>query len=629
MDSGRSPSLINPAQAALLINATCRDGYAQSRPGWNKLTLTGDGFQLGRWQGASSYIGPNGAPYLVASIGGNLVRFNVISGQVSVLSSTALLRNPPNIYRSWFVQAETFLIVQDGSDLPLIFDGGVLRRADPVAFGGQELPVGTVMEYNNGRLWVALPDRRSFVGGNLAYSTTGDASDLLKFTDNTFLTSGSFALPATAGLITAMRSIANQDSVLGQGPLIVAGQFGSATVNAPFDSDAWQNTNSPIVSLGVLSQGPTGQDACINVNGDLWYRSRDGIRSFMIARRDHGTWVNTSLSHEMERILNRDDQYLLDWCSAVDFDNRLLTTCSPFRAIDPATQIDYGVAFRGLTVLDFSPVTSMFDRSQPTWEGIWNGVSILQILAVNCYGLDRCFMFVLNDCFEIELWELTRDSRFDNLTDKISWAMETRRFGFSDKGEALKQLNRTETWFEQLSGTNIGYSISYRPDDSPAWQYLDAGTMCAPTGMCDPPGCLGPNGPRPQYRTRKISSAPNPNDCEEPNSKKYRVGYELQFRLGFSGAGRLRRFRTVAATLPETVSGGCLGNEDCITQTACEPDPWAYRTPDDCNPCAIVITEQPQPPAPPVIPEGTEWDTEMDAPTWDTDSNSTIHVTDT
>src|SRR5262249_33665297 len=163
-------------------------------------------------------------------------------------------------------------------------------------------------------------------------------------------------------------SMANQDSVLGQGPLVVAGQFGSATVNAPFNVDAWESTDSPISSIGLVSQGPTGQDACINVNGDLWYRAPDGIRSFMIARRDHGPWVNTPLSHEMERVLNRDDDFLLDRVSAVDFDNRLLMTCSPFRANNNGTQ--YGTAYRGLSALDFAPVSSMFDRTQPVWNGI-------------------------------------------------------------------------------------------------------------------------------------------------------------------------------------------------------------------------------------------------------------------
>jgi lipocalin len=589
MDSGRSPSLLPANQAALLVNAQTRPGYVSNRPGWAKKELSGDEFQLGRFQGAAPYISPTGQPFLVASIGGQIIRFDLTSFTVLNLSdSPGDLTNPTNLPQAWFVQAETFLCIQDNSSLPLIYDGASLRRAVPVAFGGEEFPVGNIMEYNNGRLWVALPDRRSFVGGDLAYSVTGSAADVLKSTQNQFLTSGSFALPASAGFITAMKSVANQDSVLGQGPLVVFGQFGSATVNAPFSIDAWQSMDSPIVSLGLLSQGSTGQDACVNINGDLWFRSRDGVRSFMIARRDHGTWVNTPLSHEMERILKRDDQYLIDRVSTVDFDNRLLMTSSPYRATIDG--VEYGVAFRGLSVLDFTRVSSMFDRTQPTWEGIWNGLSILQVVTINCYGVDRCFLFVLNDCYQIELWELSRNDQFDNQSDAIQWMLETRALGFADQSEALKQLVRTETWLEKIVGTGT-YVIRYRPDGSPLWQDLDSGTICATTGMCTAPGCTAPEAPLPQYRTRKISSGPN-DDCEECNEKKFMNGFEYQFQLQFTGAASLRRFRAVATNIPEEVTGGCIGTEDCCEETGCGTNPWEYATPTSCE-CLLAISTQP------------------------------------
>lgn len=613
MDSGRSPSLIGADQAALLVNAQTRTGYVENRPGWFKHTLAGDSLQLGRYQMASGYISPDGAPYILASIGGHIGRVDLTTFVVTDLSEgSAALTNPSNLPRSWFTQAESFLIIQDNSSLPLIFDGSTLRRGRPISFGGDEFPIGNAMAYNNGRLWVALPDRRSFVGGDLAYSVTGDASDVLKSTQNQFLTSGSFALPSYAGFITAMQTVAVQDSVLGQGPLVVFGQYAAGTVNAPFAVEEWQNTNSPIASVGLLSNGPAGADAVTPVNGDLWYRAPDGIRTFMIARRDHGTWVNTPLSHEMERILVRDDPYLLQFTSAVVFDNRLLTTCSPFRATYDATP--YGVAFRGLTILDFMPVSSMFERSQPTWDGIWNGLSILQILVVNCYGKDRCFMFVLNSCQQIELWELSSANRFDNTSDRILWSLETRNMGFKDQSELLKNLERTEHWLTNIVG-EVDYDIRYRPDEYPFWQSLDSGTWCAGTGMCDSPGCTPPSAPFPQYRPRRISAGPNWDDCEAANDKKFRNGFEFSFRLALTGAARLRRFRAVATEVPEDVAAQCLADQaetQCVRQTGCNPSPWEYETQNECA-CTITITVQPhvvEPEVltdPPLLSDDGEW----------------------
>jgi hypothetical protein len=595
MDSGRAPSLIGQDQVALLINAQTRTGYIENRPGWIKHELSGDDAQCGRFQMASGYISADGSPFIVASIGGNIVRFDLTTYVVTNLSlGPGDLMNPSNLPRAWFCQAETFLCIQDNSSIPLIFDGATLRRGRPIAFGGDEFPIGNAMAYNNGRLWVALPDRRSFVGGDLAYSVTGDASDVLKSTQNQFLTSGSFALPSYAGFITAMQTVAVQDSVLGQGPLVVFGQYAAGTVNAPFAVEEWQNTNSPIASVGLLSAGPAGADAVTPVNGDLWYRASDGIRTFMIARRDHGTWVNTPVSQEMERILKRDDPYLLQFTSSAVFNNRLLTTCSPFRANVDAVQ--YGFGFRGLTVLDFKAVSSMFDRSAPVWNGIWNGLSILQILVVNCFGKDRCFLFALNSCSQIELWELTTDDRFDNLTSPITWNIETRTMGFSDGSESLKELQRTEISGRNIVGS-VPFSIQYRPDEYPFWIDLDNGEWCAKTGMCETPGCATPQGPFPQYRPRNLSASPSFDDCEECVDKKFRHGYEFQFRLNFTGAAGLRRFRAVATSIPEAVANGCLADkieEECCTEAGCNPamSPWTYLTPSVCG-CLLEITEQP------------------------------------
>lgn len=580
ISSELSPSLIGVDQVAFAINTSFRSGYAENRPGLSQIVLTGDDFQLGRWQGAHAYVADNGQPSIVASIGGQIVRFDPIGKQATNLSASSGLTNPSNLPQVWMTQAENYLPIQDGSSIPLIWDGASLRRAIPVSFGGNELPVGKMMEYSNGRLAVVLPDQKSFELGSLAYSITGTPADVLDWTENLFLNGGgSFAMPSNAGFIRAMRTVALQDSTLGQGPLQVFGDTGTASIDAPFDRTLWQNMDSPIQSVSLMSSGPRSQDATVPVNGDLWYRSGDGVRSFMVARRDHGTWVNTPLSAEMSRILKRDDENLLNYASAVEFDNRLLVTVSPYRATVQTeegrvvTVTQYGVAHRGLGVLDFNPVGSMFDRGQPSWDGLWTGLQILQILTVNCSGIVRCFIFALNSSYEIEMWELSKSARYDNISDAIDWTIETRAFGFKDQSEFLKQLARCERWFDQVSGV-VTFDIDYRPDSFWGWLDLDTGSVCATTNLCTAPGCA-PSSPQLQYRPRKISAAPE-DDCEECVSKPYKNGFEFQFKLVMSGAARIRRFRAVATEIAENNDGGCLGEEDCCSESGCEYDPWSY-----------------------------------------------------
>lgn len=576
VDSGNAPSLIGQDQVAFAMNTTFRHDYPQPRPGWSQITLTGDDLNEGKWQGAHSYIDGNGRPYIIACVGGQVLRVDVSLNVVTNLSSTSGISLPAQLPLVWMTQAERYLPIQNGYTIPVIWDGTSLRESNPVAFGGTELPVGTVMEYNNGRLWVALPDRQSFVAGDLAYSITGTDIDVLSFTENEFINGGgSFAMPSNAGNIIAMKTVALQDSTLGQGPLQVFGVNGSASMNAPFDRTTWQQLSSPIQSVSMLAPGPAGQMAVTTVNGDLWYRSQDGVRSFMVARRDHGTWVNTPLSHEMERLFRRDDPHLGEHTSCVVFDNRLLCTTSGYRAT--VDGVEYGVAWRGLAVLDFNPVSSMFDRTQPTWEGAWSGLQILQIVTVNYYGTDRCFIFALNSDYEIELWELSKNLTTDNVTTPIQWFIETKSYGFQDQSESLKQLARTERWLSQVSG-EVEFTVEYRPDGFWGWLPLDSGTVCATTGMCDGPGCGPLLAPQIQYRGRKISASPDPAECEECNDKPYRNAFDFQFKLSLTGFAALRRFRAAATVLPEKTTGGCLGEETCCEETGCEANIWAYES---------------------------------------------------
>lgn len=578
MDSGRAAALLKPNQVAFMVNTTVRSGFPENRPGWFQHTLSGDTPDLGRWQGAYTYQSGDGKPYLIAVIEGEVISFDPISNQVTNLSDLAGgLVMQFNADRVWMVQAEQFLIIQDNLNRALIYDGALLRQANPRFFGGDEVPTGNAMEYNNGRLWVVLPDFRSFVAGDLAYSLTGSAADLLSFTENEFLNGGGkFVMAANAGPITALKSVAVQDTTTGQGPLQVFTTEGAASINAPFNREEWQDTQSPIVTVSLFAPGPRGAFALTNINGDIWYRSNDGVRSFMIARRDHGTWVNTPVSHEMKRILEHDDEFLLSSVSAVRFNNRLLFTVSPYRATEEGTP--YGVAFRGLGVLDFMSVSSMFDRTQPVWEGLWTGLQILQIVTGSYLGTDRCYIFALNADKEIELWELSTANRFDNQSTPIEWQLETRAFGFADEGQFMKQLERAERWLDKVAGT-VTLDVQWRPDSYWGWRDLDSGSVCGATGLCLLTACDPPEFPQLQYRPRKMTASPPLEGCEEATNKPFRNGFDFQLKLTVTGAARIRKIRIVATKVDEDTTGGCLGTEDtCASELGCESSPFTYST---------------------------------------------------
>lgn len=588
VDSGRPPYVLDRTQLSWLVNGTTRGGAVQCRPGWIARPLSfvdQDGqvdtalqakFEVdGRWQGAGGYESDNGKLKLLTSIGGRIFETDVDSFATQDLTATIAddLNNPVG-EQAWFTQAECYMVIQNGEDTALVYDGATLARnysAASVIPGSTGIPIGTCMAYNRGRLWVALPQANSlnsysFVAGDLAYEgKTGTRADVLQFTENTFLAGGgAFVVSAQAGPIRAMVSLAQQDSTTGQGPLQVITTRGAFSINAPFDRTQWQTTVNPIETISMLASGAVAQNSTVNVNGDIWFRSPDGVRSLMIARRDYGTWVNTPISNEVVRSFNYDETPLLPFASATLFDNRLLVTSQPYLAKTDA-QVIRGVAWQALVPLDFYPISSMAaelsPNTQPQWDGMWTGLNVLQVLTL---GSDnpRCFAFVFDANQKIKLYELSKTNRLDG-TQRIEWFIESPAFGFDTGGWNLRRLKFGDTWLSNISG-QVDLSVYYRPDADQTWRLWAEAETCAASTNCAIANCTLPVPNQPQYRARMLLPEPDA-ACDSTNDKPTNLGYRFSVRLNLTGSCSIPQFRLIAQDVAEDVVGACPSTECDLT----------------------------------------------------------------
>lgn len=386
-DSGRNPSLLPRNQVAWAENSIFRGGYWMPRPGWKRLALLSASqstdytvaFAQGKFQGASFFDDvASRKGLLIAQTGGYLYRIEITNAGAVVMDITpAGDPSSSTIPQVWMQQAENYLVVQDGQSRPFIFDGSTTRRAED-----DEVPVGSgPMAYGMLRLWVAMG--KSYVAGDVAGGPTG----VLKFTENDYIAEGGeFSLPMSAGNITAMQFTATPNTALGQGELLIFTPDAVFSNTAPVDRDAWKNLVQPIQTITLINNGAQSQNSTALVNGDVFMRSRDGIRSVIQAVRYFQQWGNTPLSNELSRVLPKDDPTLLKYVSAVEFDNRLLMTCQPV----PLTN---GCYFTGVASLDFEPVTSMGDKLPPAYDGVWTGRQVYQLVKGRFGGVERCFAF--------------------------------------------------------------------------------------------------------------------------------------------------------------------------------------------------------------------------------------------
>lgn len=649
--SGLPPYLLAPDQLAFAVNVTHRGGYPTTRPALLKLQLDyhSDAVRTALqaiFQGAAFYRSFGNNPNcLVASVGGRIFRFAVQNNHAQVDEITPFLsdgvtldRNDPTVPQAWLAQGQDFMVINDGQGLPYFFNGAACRRS--AGGKGQELPAGRQTLYVNGRFVTVLADPeaggQSYIASDLVYNTNSGTpaynyrDSILRTTDNTAIQNGqAFAVPINSGPITALWSTAVSDTSLGQGPLQIGTPGGIYSVNLPLDATLWTMAQQPTQIVALPSAGPVGQDAVTNVNGDAWYRAYDGLHSFVIARRDFNTWVQTPLSYEMQRVLPFDTQSQLPQVSVVQFNNRLLCTCSPYRVASR------GIAYRGLVALDFNNISSLTTRSQPAYDGLWTGLPILKLVKGTFAGIERLFAFALDLQGDLCLYELATDEGayfdFDGFGQVPieSWIESGALYGRESDpttiSQPFKRIESGDLFLQNLLGPatgthpgRISFNIQYRSDQWPCWVDWRTFSLCAQS--CQPPQvpCAQPQTVKEQYATFK--RLPQPNDvCNPVTGSMHRMGYLFQVRIQWTGHATLHRFN-LWATKMQAVRNVVCGDEACKLLTACCDNLFTYNI--EPAVCAIVITQQP------MRADVLEWDTDSDAATFDTDASSTIHVTD-
>ena len=589
VESGLPSLLIGVNQTGFAVNCTFRDGGLPApRPGLvnREMTFpneyTRGGLEDGLFQGAGTYTSDDGRSFIAASVSGRIFTIEITTG-FPVVEIT--IPDDPNQQlepHTWFQQAERWLVVQNGLNIPFLFDGAGSRRATE-----REVPVGGPMAYGKGRLWVAR--RNLYFGGDVLGGDSSYGRDnVIRFTENDYLAEGG-AFGAPDGPITGMAFAKNLDTSLGDGDLLVATVGNIYAFSAPIDRTVWKNLTQPLQRYAAMSFGAMAHESMVIVNGDLFYRSPDGIRTLAYSRRDFQSWGDVPISRSITRGLAYDTTFRLVSGSAVNFDNRALFTTQPQH------DDDHGTWHRGLAVLDFHRASGMDRKLAPAWEGVWTGLRILRILTVTVARSPRCFILALSDNRRIQLWELTKSRPFDFATDDIpiEWSFETRAMAFGHP-EASKRLMGGGQWFDRILG-DVSVRARYRQDGAECWHPWAVWSDCVKYRDCDPENCT--EYPYSQFRpiriyrpqTRPFMGLPQPQDVPDGQTEMLtRDGWEFQVRFEISGFLRFKRL-LLMATLQDMPKFGELRNvtcenetigecstETCPGVTCCDPDDYSY-----------------------------------------------------
>lgn len=559
-------------RSAMAVNVTHRGGYPHQRPGFIKYDLNfqedetaQSNFEDDLFQGAAVYYPDSGPPVLVASVGGRMFTIEPSSGyRVNDITVADGPDSSINL-KAWFVQVEKWMIKQNGIDPPVIFDGAACRR--PLA---TELKTGTCGVYAWGRYWYSLLDGRSYRATDLVWGN-GNRDDVLKETENTFLAGGGdFAVPGSAGIIRAMVAPAALDNALGQGPVHVFCDTAVFSCNAPIDREVWQDVTYPIQTVTLNQNGAACDTSTVIINGDVFYRSKDGFRSYFIARRDFGGWGNTPISREVDVFYRNDNPELLQYGTGATWENRVLF------GVQPKLIPGKGIVHKGIVVMDFDLISTLKAKSPPAWEGMWTGVKVHQMVVATISGKERLFLFVRGVSGALELWEVRSDKKKDEGDKPIEWLLIPRQMDFGMRWTPKKLIN-AELFARKMDGT-VEFDVKYRPDDyicSVDWSEF---SECATTEICFEPGeeeeCLVLVNRHPQYRTRM--KIPEPEDeCNRVANRNMRFAYKFQPIISVRGIAELTGIRLKAEMVEDIQEVKC-GAGACKVHECCPIDPFAY-----------------------------------------------------
>ena len=556
------------ARTALAVNCVHRGGYVTHRPAFTQLELrfesgeVEEAFNSGVFQGATVYYPDREYPRVVLSVGGRLFEVRLAEG--NLVRDISIEDDYDNSYllRCWFIQAEKWLIKQNGLDKPLIFDGSTSRRPGP-----DEIKPGTCGAYAWGRIWYALPDGRRYRATDIAYGN-GNRSDVLKETECEYLQGADFVVPASCGAIRAIVVPALLDNATGQGPVHIFTDTAVFSCNAPLDRDVWLDMTNPIQTISQNQHGALSDWGCVVVNGDIFLRSIDGIRSYAIARRNFGGWANTPISREIEVFIRNDNREFLDNASGALWDNRLLMTCAP-RLIE-----EQGIVHGGLVVMDFDPIASFRQADAPVWDGLWTGLDIHQVLALNYNGVQRCILISRSRYGYLQLWEITNALTADAGSQPIEWMFASRQMSFGAPFQS-KRLGPAVLWADKLKG-QVTFDVKFKVDDHPLASDWHHWSECAVNETCGQDGqCVELENRPLQYRPRMRLPQPG-ESCNAMNDEIDVVGRKFQVVIGIRGSCRIKSF--IASAWAETeIAGPACGEQACTEISGCEIDPFDYK----------------------------------------------------
>ena len=589
-DADTHPSYLPPTMVAESVNRTFRGGINRTRPSIRNIPiLVGEGqsetivndIQNGNFQGSFPYRATNlnTNDGILLSVSGVIYFLKIVNNKAYAYK--LIEGNDPGMMHTWFVQAEDRVYIQNGYQNAIAWDGDLSVSAYRLNPYLKKMPIGTIMEYAFGRVFVADRLNQIYASDIIYGNGFTDTKNTENFTEiGYWAEGGAFSTPSMMGNITGMKVMPQIGTNLrAQGALVVLTANGAFAMDVSIPRAQWATTNMQTISL--LGRGCVSPYTAL-ANSELWFRSHDGWAFYSNSQSEFARYFSLrKLSREVNKWVSNDTPWLKQFASTMFFDNYLISTVAPetYRAAGVEGLNRY---HRGLVVLDLDQSSSPSPDAQLTfrWNGIWTGFRPTQLLSALIAGQKRGFGFSFDTDNKNRLYEFTTthgDDYGENGTVPIVSFFTSGRYDFAQTGASNKFLRKRitggEMWLSEIKG-EVTSVVDFRPDSYPCWSELKVPT----TYGCSPctPALKSPCNPRrggDSYKRYKFNS-PDPTECNSISDIPVIEGSEFQLKISLTGAATVDRVRIMAniKNMEDSPIGDCPENDQECPDINCCPE---------------------------------------------------------
>jgi hypothetical protein len=563
---GGNPSIIGASSCANAVNRSFRGGYNRTRTPFRELALTfasdadAQLFRTGNVQGAFFYSGrppttnqviggsvplywPN---YIVVAIAGTIFGIQLSGKTGTVINIRS--GNNPLLMHTWFEQGYEWLFAQNGEENCIIWNGQDPTNAKN-CFRSQptlnQMPTGGPMAFIYGRMVVTSADGRNQIAvSDIAYGNhQNNSSDIYMFTDQTYWNEGGyFDIAASLGDIMGITPMPYLDTGSGQNELVVLCRNGATSFDFSAPRANWLNTQVQRISL--VGMGCASTHSLALVNGDLVYKSKDGIRTYRNSRQEFASgYSQVPISYDVDKWLSQENKSLLEFSSQISWNNMLFSTVMPMMQANVTPGYGYHRYHRGMVVLDFQ-TNNKLSGSTPMWYGLWTGIRPTALVQGYDGGNHRAFVFSFDCDGQNRVYEFEEQGDYDfgngQRSAIVSFYDTPRYCGIQSNRFTHKRLIGGNIELSEINDP-VGLTIQYKLDNAPVfldWKSTTVGCTC--TG-------LGQN----QSWDRKDLGQPN-DACVDGSRFLANIFRASQFRIKLTGAATVDRFGVTMVTKEQT-----------------------------------------------------------------------------